>query len=191
MKVLVVRGQNIDLGADSAVLRCGEPVFVPDPASDWLSLVAPAVRICRLGMCMGNRARAYFDSLACFHLLIPAPGKAPAGIPYALIDRTFSPGTWQPLEPAADSATRTLEVRRTPISSRKADASQIIELEKEFSIDSLRAAETIARVSRYCTLKTGDVFIFADAAAELGHPVLDTTVEAGIDACASLSVRIK
>lgn len=65
MKVLIVRDNKVELGADSAVLRCGEPVFVPDPVDEWVSLVAPAVRLCRLGMHMGRNARAYFDS--CLH----------------------------------------------------------------------------------------------------------------------------
>lgn len=82
-------------------------------------------------------------------------------------------------------------MRRTPISARLSEASDTIELQKGFSINSLGATDTISRISQFCTLKTGDVVIFADFAAELGTPKLDTAIEAHLDSAKSLSVKIK
>ena len=44
-------------GADSAVLRPGEPVFVPEPVEDWCSFVALAIRISRRARTSSRRLR--------------------------------------------------------------------------------------------------------------------------------------
>ena len=63
MKVLCIsangKRMKVDVGSDQAVLRLGEPVFVPEPVEEWRSAVAPAVRISRLGTAIkASTARA-------------------------------------------------------------------------------------------------------------------------------------
>lgn len=170
------------LGADSAVLRPGEPVFVPDPAGDWRSAIVPAVRICHLGMnILPAMAPKYYDSVGLFHTLTPA--EPLSGIPWGLIDRTFSPGSWQP----ANAAKLEIAVSRTRIGAESADFSASLSVDW----DSLDVDGTVARLSRYCTLRTGDVLLFADFAASIGSPVLDTTVQAWLNGTESIHIRIK
>ena len=64
-------------------------------------------------------------------------------------------------------------------------------LTTSFSVDSIGAAATLSEISQWCTLKTGDVLLFADAAIDLGTPVLDTAIEAKIDDTPVLNIRIK
>ena len=172
-------------GADSAMLRPGEPVFVPDPAGAWRSRVMPAVRVSRLGMHINARnARLYFDAISAFHVMTPM--NPMPGIPIGFIDRTFSPGSFLPAAPPQDAVERTLVVSRAPIGSPAADV-----LTTSFSVDSIGAAATLSEISQWCTLKTGDVLLFADAAIDLGTPVLDTAIEAKIDDTPVLNIRIK
>lgn len=172
-------------GADSAVLRPGEPVFVPDPVDTWRCRVMPAVRVSRLGMHISARnARLYFDAISAFHVMTPM-NPAP-GIPIGFIDRTFSPGSFIPGDAPHDAVERTIEVSRAPIGSPLAEI-----LTTSFSVDSIRAASVLSEISQWCTLKTGDVLLFADAAVDLGSPVLDTVLEAAIDGSPVLNIRIK
>ncbi len=187
MKVLLIEtgkdgAPSVLLGADSAVLRCGEPVFVPEPLSDWRCRIMPAVRISRLGMHINaaNVAR-HLDSVSLFHVMTPT-GSAD-GLPAGMIDRTFSPGEWQPI---AGMASGEWSVRR-----RKIGGEADLCLENTFSLEGLGVADTVSRLSRYCTFRTGDVLLFADAAVELGSPVLDTCIEAELAGATVLNIRIK
>lgn len=185
MKVLTINNSgklSVSAGVDSAVLRSGEPVFVPDPVADWRSAIVPAVRICHLGMNIPPAmAPKYYDSVGLFHTLVPAV-QSPE-IPWGLIDRTFSPGSWQPV----GATTLDIVAERTPIGVEMPDlvASQTVDW------DSLKIDETIAWLSRYSTLRTGDVLLFADSKIELGAPVLDTALRATLNGRESLHIRIK
>ncbi len=78
-------------GADSAVLRPGEPVFVPEPVEDWCSFVAPAIRISRLGMNIKpSFARQYYHELGAVHVLLP---RRPGPIPPLFCDRAIAPAS--------------------------------------------------------------------------------------------------
>lgn len=192
MKVLVVsdgRGkeQRIDCGTDSAVLRPGEPVFVPDPPADWRSSIVPAVRISRLGMSIKeSKARDYFSEITAFHLLEPASEYVVEGIPPYILDRAFSPGKWLDIEAAG--ATVVLSASTAPIG---ADSGKGHELSVSFALGDLEIEHTVSRLSRYITFKTGDILVFTRHRLELGAPQLDTAVKAAINCNEVLSLRIK
>lgn len=187
MKVLVIETGvdgtlSVQLGADSAVLRPGEPVFVPEPPDDWHSRVMPAVRISRLGMHISEaNASRHFDSISLFHVMTPTANDGT--IPYGMIDRTFSPGEWLP---AADFAQTEWEVSRAKIGNIPDSC-----IKNVFSLDKLEVHAIISRLSRLATFRTGDVLLFADASVDLGSPVLDTCVEARIADRTILNIRIK
>lgn len=187
MKILLIETaadglMKVQLGADSAVLRTGEPVFVPEPLAQWQCRVMPGVRISRLGMHISpaNAAR-HFDSVSLFHVMTPS--EPMAGIPCGVIDRTFSPGEWIP---AKDIAAGRWTVTRKRI-GKEADFIQ----SHSFTLDSLGVHDAISRLSGLCTFRTGDVLLFGDAAINLGNPVLDTCIEAALDANVLLNIRIK
>lgn len=190
MKILLVSidadgSRKVSGGADSALLRQGEPVFVSEPVEAWELLVAPAVRVSRLGFHIPlKHAGRYYDAIAAVALQLPV---ADDGVPPLFHDRAVSPGEWLDAARFAGS-TFILAVTRTPLPGRD---SEIIFTDVELSLDVLAVDETVAWLSRNMTLKTGDIIIFGQAARSLGSPLPDTALTATIGGIGSLSVRIK
>ena len=80
-------------GADSAILRHGEPVFLDGNTSS--ALYAPAFRIGKLGTHIpGKVASRYIDAYTIFHMLVPSGHNFMADTIWPLCDRAFSPGAW-------------------------------------------------------------------------------------------------
>lgn len=190
MKVITVEHTpdstlSAQLGADSAILRPGEPVFVADPPEAWRFRVIPALRISRLGMhiAAGNVIR-HCDSMTA--LLVTSPAVPFAGIPDGLIDRSFSPGKNMELTPGTYEADHELAVKTSRIGG-----STLCEKSLRFSFAALEADKAIAQLSQWCTLRTGDLIVFADAAVDLGTPVLNTAATVCLDGAEILNVRIK
>lgn len=186
MKAIVIEpDRTVWPGVDSAVLRPGEPVFVADPMEAWRCRVVPAVRISRLGMHInpGNAPR-HIDAITVFHVMTPATPCA--DMAPGLIDRTFSPGVWMPLESDGYSSAFTLRVARGPIGGAATE-----EITVGFSPDTLGVAQEVARLSQMCTFRTGDIILFARAAADLGAPCLNTCVRATLNNRDILNIRIK
>ncbi len=174
-------------GVDSAVLRPGEPVFVPEPFADWRAAVAPAVRIGRLGMNIKeSSARAYCEALTAFSMLTPAEGSdAACGLPPFVLDRAFSPGNWLEL-PGAD-ARLCLRAELSAIGSDDVLLSEV----RDFAVGDMQLEKVIAHISRFITLKTGDVLLFTDFATAAFEPVPDTTLNVAINDSYPLSIRFK
>lgn len=187
MKVLLIETDSagrmsVQLGADSAVLRQGEPVFVPEPVSQWRCRVMPAIRISRLGMHISpaNAAR-HFDSVSLFHVMTPA--EPLYGVPCGMIDRSFSPGEWLPAENITDV--------HWSVTRKKIGMEVDFCRNKSFCLEKLGVPDAISNLSRLSTFRTGDVLLFADAAVDLGSPVLDTCIEATLNTNTILNIRIK
>ena len=176
---------QVQLGADSAVLRANEPVFVPDPVADWVSVVAPAIRISRLGTHITRHPESYYDAVGAVHVLLPARPDVVPGMPPLALDRAISPGAWQPL----DSGTTELTVRRSLLWGDDPDVETV--LAADFSLKDLDADGLVRHISKYLTFKSGDIIILADAATNLGAPILDTRIQAWINGDTSLDIRIK
>ncbi|MDE6134902.1 MAG: hypothetical protein K2F79_04945 [Muribaculaceae bacterium] len=190
MKAFLVRNSasdtpDVELGADSAVLRHAEPVFVPDPTDRWTSMVAPAIRISRLGTHIRRNPQDYYDAVGAVHVLIPASPSVAPGMPPLAMDRALAPGAWQPVE----NGTVEMTVRRSVLWGDDPEAETLIAA--DFSLLTLAADEVVRHISEYVTFRTGDIIIFADAAAHLGTPLIDTRVQAWINGDISLDIRIK
>lgn len=178
-------------GADSAVLRSGEPVFVPEPFEGWRSQLVPVVRIDRLGMNIRRAcAPAFYSEIALFHLLVPAEGFADTvadGISPYILDRAFSPGTWHSIGTVAPEGLFAVAASAVPIGSDKALATA----ETRFSLSDLDIDGVVTLLSKHVTFKTGDLLVFTDFSAELGAPAVDTAVSATLNSLPALSIRIK
>ncbi len=189
MKVLCISANGkrlkVDVGSDQAILRQGEPVFVPEPVEEWRSSVAPAVRISRLGTAIkASSARAYYDSIAPVHLLTPADNSVADGLPPFVLDRALSPGKWT--APLNSDGTYTLTVSKGSIGS---DASE--NFSHAFTHEGLGIDNAIAALSRHLTFRTGDIIVLLNHAIALGTPVLDTEIKAFLNDFNSLDIRIK
>ena len=192
MKVFsIIPGQDgrlsVEAGVDSAVLRPGEPVFIPDPVDQWRTAVAPAIRISRLGTAIkAARARSYYSEIAAVHTLRPAPGSDAAhGLPPAILDRAFSPGRWLPL-PEDSSSELSLSVSRSAIGEADPEPTTVT-----FTLATLQVDQAIALLSEFITFKTGDILVFPSVAVSLGTPILDTHIAASVCGEPSLDIRIK
>mgnify|MGYP002559632809 CR=1 FL=1 len=191
MKILSIRAgidgcPSISPGADSAILRVGEPVFIQQPAQEWATCVTVAVRVSRLGLHIPvAHASRHYDAVAAIHMLAPVR-QSPDCLPPLFRDRAVAPGEWVPVEQTGNEFT--LNVTRRPL---RGDESVSLDGEIAVSLDRLRIDEIVSYLSQTMTLKNGDMIILRDASVELGAPVPNTVVSAYVSGFSSLSVRIK
>ena len=141
------------------MLRPGEPVFVPDPVEQWQSIVAPAIRISRLGMNIKPAfARQHYHEIAAVHLLMP---RTVGPIPPLFCDRAIAPGKWFDID--------SLSGKSFNASIATFDDDNTVTFSMPLCFSDLKADEAVHFVSRYMTLKTGDMIVFGDNALDLGH----------------------
>ena len=173
------------MGADSAVLRPSEPVFLPESGNPALMTAIPAVRIGRLGYCVRSNFASYVDAVTIFMYFQPHPDDTPQWLPPYVADRSFSPGKWCPL-PADRTLRAHIEV--SPLPGRPG-ATQSYGF--TISIEELQIEQLIRDISRFCTLKTGDILLFPDCGLPLIPAQLDTSVTATLNSEKVLDVRLK
>lgn len=189
MKILMLSGGAgavpvVTGGADSALLRQGEPIFTCDEADSRELKVALAVRVSKLGLHIPERyARRHYDAFAAVGLHIPAVDD---GVPPLFHDRAVSPGQWIDADEAGDDLS--LSAARRPLPGR---TSETLDATVKVDRTSLGVDAAVAWLSKTMTLKTGDIIIFADTALPFGHPLPDTELSATVGGKESLKVRIK
>lgn len=149
--------------ADSAVVRRGMPLFVPDFAMDWVLEIVPAVVICRLGKSIPVRfAHRYYREIGVMGRLVPKDG-LPEGALACGFDGALCMGGFYGLP---DDGVWSVIV----------DGKEELTLgREELGID-----ECVALVSRYMMLKTGDIIIPCRTGLRVG-------VELGIRVAATLN----
>ena len=206
MKVLVVEkplGLSespflVRLMADSAILRTGDPLFLPDHLGRWVSELCPAVHVGRLGTNIPPKAaRSFCDSVSAVHLLIPAEGNpALSGDLAGILDRSCAPGRQTALDDICgdnDASEISLEARvdllprrNTPL---EATATPLAAGSSAMPLSAI--SEAVVFLSKYATLKTGDIIVFKDFAIPLGETRAETLVSARVEGREALSLRIK
>ena len=202
MKIISIFGSAADItgmprmsaGADSAILRQGDPLFVPDHLGAWDGEICPAIRICRLGLNIPLKAaRSYYDAITAMHIHRPADGNRLTDEAVALIDRAFAPGLWIPL----GSDTASCKPISLSIDSLGPDGSSD-RRSLDFSPESLGADAAIAALSKLATVKTGDIIVFRRHSLQSGPAMRpDSTgcfrglITASIDGrdCMKLKIR--
>lgn len=173
----------VDLIADSAVVTAGRPLFLPDFSEAWEARLYIALRIGRLGKDVAEKfAARYIDGITLALRLVPAGyDDAPHSVA-GLFDNCLALGQWIPL--SADDKENLLVQTLTVTCG---------EMSATVTPGMLRAAETVAAVTLYATVKTGDVVLpcrlpvaFPASAgmdvtatlepASIGNPVLSTRI---------------
>lgn len=127
----------VDFHPDSAVILPGRPLFMPDFGASWQFIPHVAIRINRLGKSISRKfASRYFDGVSiALRLVSPFVGE---GI-LSGMDSSLAFGRWVSIEEL-----QSFEVGGIDIETR---------------LDEALVAEAIHQVSRYCTLKMGDVIL--------------------------------
>lgn len=197
MKIICLRNSSlltpgstpeVRLGVDSALVREGEPLFLPDHlAPRWKAAICPAIRICRLGSSIPARhAASYYNAITTVCVLLPEDVSDPVPDIFGLMDRAFVPGHWLDYPAEARAAGFTVTANITGPSGAET-------LRMTCSENDINADTAIAALSRYATLKMGDMIIFTDKACRF-TPEIGMTVSAHFDfpeSTDSLNFKIK
>lgn len=200
---------RLQLIADSAIGRNNHPVFLPDfitaDPGAWVVEVMPAVQIGRLGKFIRPKfATRHISAILLAGWVRPATADSTAPITL-LFDGALTRGVEVPLNeifPAdsfpADSADSCdensgnaplqIEAEYSPI--RYASGENTKRESASIAREQIHAEDMVAFVSRFCTLKSGDIII--PASAGITFPVaLDMRLRATLNGINALELRLK
>lgn len=167
------RNLPMTLVADSSVVRRGMPLFVPDFAIGWYLELVPAVVICRLGKSIPERfAHRYYTDMGVAGRLVPGDG-VPCGALSAGFDGAFCMGSFFPV--AAEGRW-----------SVDAAGHGSLTLDR----DDLGIDRSVALVSRYMMLKTGDIIVPCRTGLRISAEI-GIRIEATLNGEKALDLKIK
>lgn len=144
---------QLTLIADSSITPPGRPIFLPDFTDCWAVEFYFAVKVSRLGKDIALKfASRYFESFTLAMRLVPvdiadalrSAGRAD-GVA-SVFDNALTLGDWVPFPADSDATDSQLAITLN-------DAQIVIERPR------LCAAQAVETISRYCTLKTGDILM--------------------------------
>lgn len=144
MKIIRVVGDDLDFHPDSSLITGSNPFFFPDFGGKWEADLYIAAHINRLGKSISAKfATRYYDGIGLALHFRPADTDTISPGILSGIDSTFAIGTW------------TAPVDAPGMTGTIADGPTL-------SLDILPAEtlnDTIASVSRYTTLRMGDIIL--------------------------------
>lgn len=162
------------LATDSATVRLGMPMFIPDFATGWMLEFVPAVIIKRLGKWIEPRfASRYYTDATVVARLLPSGGEAPCGAFAVNFDGAMAPGKHMPV-PADGSFTICVD---------GAD-------EMTFAPQELHIDDTVALASRFMMLKTGDIILPCRTPLHVA-PVVGSRVSVSLNGETALDLKIR
>lgn len=200
---------RLQLIADSAIGRNNHPVFLPDfitaDPGAWVVEVMPAVQIGRLGKFIRPKfAARHISAILLAGWVRPATADSAAPITL-LFDGALTRGVEMPLNEIfladslpADSADSCDEISGKALLQIEAEYSPIRDASGEntkresasIAREQIHAEDMVAFVSRFCTLKSGDIII--PASAGITFPVaLDMRLRATLNGINALELRLK
>lgn len=195
---------RLQLIADSAIGRNNHPVFLPDfitaDPGAWVVEVIPAVQIGRLGKFIRPKfAARHISAILLAGWVRPATADSAAPITL-LFDGALTRGVEMPLNEIfpADSADSCDEISGKALLQIEAEYSPIRDASGEntkresasMAREQIHAEDMVAFVSRFCTLKSGDIII--PASAGITFPVaLDMRLRATLNGINALELRLK
>jgi len=172
----------VSIATDSALVRPGMPMFLPDFTRGWQLHIYPYIVTDHLGKSIPARfAHRYYKGIGlAARLLPPAESGSRRSFLNALtsnFDGAIAPGI--PDVPAYDPGD-------APTLTIRANGGEPLTLDHA----TLHADESIALISRYMTLKTGDMILLCDTGITVpAEP--DTTLDATLNGIPVLQVRMK
>lgn len=177
MKTLFVSGDRLRHFADSSLQRNGQAWFVPDTDRQWVAAIYPAVKIIRLGTHIAERfAGRYYDSVSAVSIFIPENlAGALADVPesFFVADSAYCLGDG--CEAAAADAIHDISAEGQTLT---------------FSCGELGVDRIISEISRFATLKMGDLIIFGKRGLACRLTEGDR-FEVTLDGRRSIELRIK
>lgn len=134
----------IEITPDSAIVKDGRPVFLPQIEGGWEFWIGVALRSSRLGKNVGARfAMRYVDAATLCLMPRPKEGYAPADDLSHSFDGAAAIGRWLPLDAlAGEFSCRAMDRDVEVIATAEGQLGPMLE-----------------RVTRYTTLKMGDLLL--------------------------------
>ena len=161
--------------ADSAIGRGCMPLFIPDAPAPVGIDVCPAVMISRLGHTVQPKfAMKYAGGVGAVAVLRCADPDFDAMLP--IIDSAITAGTWIPIDSLPEQIDFTASCDDDTVSA-------------QFSVESLRFASFLEKISRRTTIKTGDFIIFPPFASF--RPEKNRRLTVSVAGNSSLNIKIK
>lgn len=183
---------RLQLIADSAIGRNNHPVFLPDfitaDPGAWVVEVMPAVQIGRLGKFIRPKfAARHISALLLAGWVRPAAAESVAPITL-LFDGALTRGVEWPVDEGTVATPIQIEAEYAPI--RNASDGNTKRRSVSIARDQIHAEDIVAFVSRFCTLKSGDIII--PASVGITFPVaLDMRLRATLNGINALELRLK
>lgn len=156
-KTFLDKGAMLPLSiADSALLGTKIPFFIPDFAQTCTASVHVALRICRLGRCIGEKyAHRYFDAITAAVNFTAHPlleQLRDAGLPWDVacgFDTSLALGQWKEKDHAGPFSSLSAALLRNGKEIQRVSTTNLI----------ADADKLIAEASKVFTLRTGDVLL--------------------------------
>lgn len=169
-------GPDVTIVTDSSITTHKNPLFVPDANAEYVFELAPAVKIFRLGKSIPVKfASRYYDAITLIARVMPVIDGKPVrngSAIYTAYDSAIVRGEW-----IEDFTKQTLEVT-------------LGEQKMEINIADLRIDETISMLSKYFSMKIGD--IVSPCYLPLSTtPVIDTRITASLSGCDVINIKVK
>lgn len=187
MKLIILNNDNngnitVHLMADSTMLRSRQPFFVPDHAPHYAVEPVLALRIGRLGKCIAQRfAHRYIDAVTAAFIVKPLDDDmhpASLGGMEAIIDGAAMMGAWQPCDCSLPLPTMQW--------SHNDSTHTLTPQQLQFNVN-----EVIETLSRYGTLKMGDIICMGYTPQPLQAIAIGDVLSAHIDGKPVVTNKIK
>ncbi len=163
--------------ADSSLLKDGKPFFIPDFSERVEYETELVVRICRLGKSVPEKfAHRYYDAVTCgidFTARDIQEKCRKEGLPWDLckgFDGAAVIGEWVPIEKFRDIQSINFHLDINKKTVQEGCTSDML-----FTVDRI-----VSYISRYFTLKTGDI-IYTGTPAGVGQVHIDDHIEGFLD----------
>lgn len=177
MKTIFVSGERLRHFADSSLQRNGQVWFVPDTDRQWVAAIYPAIKITRLGTHIAEKfAGRYYDSVSAVSIFIPESlVEALADVPehFFISDSAYCLGDG--CEAGAADTIHDISAGGQTLT---------------FSCGELGVDRIISEISRFATLKMGDLIIFGSRGL-VSRLTEGNRFEVALDGQRSIDLRIK
>lgn len=167
---------KVDIIPDSAIIKEGKPFFVPNFSSSWEYEITIAFRITRLGKNIATKfAHRYYDAIAIAARTIPVDIKSSESALCTAFDGSFILGEWINIDQLQKEKDLSINIDNNNFT---------------ISISHLAIDETIAQLSKYLTLKIGD--IIAPATIPItGNIEINTVIEGQLNDNPNIKLKFK
>lgn len=183
MKILAVNRElkqpindfvGVDVIPDSAMIQDGKPFFVPDFFNQWCYYAVLAFRVSRLGKNIATKfAHRYYDAVALAVRTSPVVTMPISTAVTTAFDGAFICGAWTQIDNLNENPRISIGDKSISISTAN-----------------LLINDTVAYLSKYFTLKIGDIIIPAKISIE-SEIITDTVVVGKINENDCLKLKFK